>query len=142
MKTKTDQEKRDKILKNLHLVAFTYNSTKGHRVWHVALLYNRGDLWAEGRAACCPADVITGLFDAEKGDELSLGRARLAARKGKTYGNLPGGFSKGAYFGPPLKRALTSLAPPVSLIPAVLGSLLAPNRKGWLRLNNGYFSHG
>ncbi len=75
--------------------------TESKRVWAIVLLYNKGKLVAEGRAACCKADLDNGKFNSSDGFDIAEGRARLAARKEKSYGILPGGYYKGAFYGLP-----------------------------------------
>ena len=70
------------------------------RVWQIVYVYRKGKLIAEGRAACCMADIRDKLYDMEQGYEIATGRARIAIERKKSYGHLPGGYYKGAYYGP------------------------------------------
>ena len=51
------------------------------RVWQVVYVYRKGRLIAEGRAACCMADIRGHLYDMEQGYEIATGRARIAVEK-------------------------------------------------------------
>lgn len=70
------------------------------RAWVIVFLYVNSRLLSEGRASCCIADIKAGLYTKEQGIEIATGRAKLAFRKRKSYGRLPEGYYKGAYYGP------------------------------------------
>ena len=84
-------------------------STK--RIWQVVYVYRKGRLIAEGRAACCLADIKDKLFDVEQGYEIATGRARIAVEKKRSYGHLPEGYYKGAYYGPIYSRPKQRVPP-------------------------------
>lgn len=92
------------------------------RVWQIVYVYRKGRLIAEGRAACCLADMKDKLFNVEQGYEIATGRARIAIENKRSYGRLPEGFYKGAYYGQENKDLL-----PFGLVSmALVGGMFHP----------------
>ena len=116
MSKECDQREKPIVHTVMKLVeSWSAKLTENKRVWAIVLIYNKGKLVAEGRAACCKADLDNGKFNTSDGFDIAEGRARLAARKEKSYGKIPGGYYKGAYYGLPqvVRRSIGPITIPL-----------------------------